>query len=193
MIRTLTLTSKSSREVPLVMIHGFGAGLLQFYKNLDHLHSERSIHALDLPGFGRSTRKPFPLHPDNAEQEFVDYLEIWRKAMRLEKFVLLGHSFGAYIACAYTLRYPERVRHLILVDPWGFAQPPNEQELNDKFKQSSWFWRAVGKLKPFTVVRTVGPWGECSHSLCVCRGAWGESPLSFTAVYTVYVCRGALG
>ncbi len=107
--------------------------------------------------------------------------------MRLERFVLLGHSFGAYIACAYTLQYPERVRHLILVDPWGFAQPPNEQEVRDKFKQTSWFWRAVGKLKPFTVVRAAGPWGEdhvCmlwglgvsappSHSLCVCCGALG--------------------
>ena len=188
MIRTLTLTSKSgTNEVPLVMIHGFGAGLLQFYKNLDHLHSARSVHALDLPGFGRSTRQPFPRHSDNAEQKFVDYLEVWRKAMRLERFVLLGHSFGAYIACAYTLQYPERVRHLILVDPWGFAQPPNEQEVKDKFKQTSWFWRAVAKLKPFTVVRAAGPWGEdhvCmlwglgvsappSHSLCVCCGALG--------------------
>lgn len=150
------------------MVHGFGAGLLQFYKNLDHLHCERSVLALDLPGFGRSTRKPFPLNPVHVEQEYVNNLEIWRQAVGLERFVLLGHSFGAYLACAYTLRYPSRVRHLILVDPWGFASPPSVEELQQKFKQSSWFWRAVGKLKPFTLVRAAGPWGE---SLWFCVSA----------------------
>ncbi len=162
-VRTVSLESETqSSTIPLVMIHGFGAGLLQFHKNLDYLHSTRSVHALDLPGFGRSTRTVFPTSPQEAEKVFVDTLEVWRKAMGLQQFVLLGHSFGAYIACAYSLRYPSRVRHLILVDPWGFGEPPTEQELKDKFKQSSWLWRAVGHLKPFTLVRAAGPWGECS-------------------------------
>lgn len=161
-IRTLKLEPHALRGregTPLVMVHGFGAGLLQFYKNLDYIHSERCVYALDLPGFGRSTRKPFPLNPVHAEREYVENLEVWRKTVGVEKFVLLGHSFGAYLACAYTLRHPSRVRHLILVDPWGFAHPPDEQELKEKFKQSSWFWRAAAKLKPFTLVRAAGPWG----------------------------------
>lgn len=142
------------------MIHGFGAGLLQFHKNLDHLHSNRTVHALDLPGFGRSTRTVFPASPMGAEEVFVDTLEVWRKAMGLQQFVLLGHSFGAYIACAYSIRHPSRVRHLILVDPWGMGQPPSEQQIHDKYKKSSWFLRAAGQLKPFTLVRAAGPWGE---------------------------------
>ena len=162
-IRTLSLESDTSQsKLPLVMIHGFGAGLLQFHKNLDHIHSKHTIHALDLPGFGRSTRTEFPASPMQAEEVFVNTLEVWRKAMGLQQFTLLGHSFGAYIACAYSLRFPSRVRHLILVDPWGFGQPPSEEELQVKFKQASWFWRAVSQLKPFTVVRAAGPLGE-SH------------------------------
>ena len=53
-------------RLPLVMIHGFGAGFLQFYKNLDHLHSERRLLALDLPGFGRSTRIQFTREAERA-------------------------------------------------------------------------------------------------------------------------------
>ncbi len=57
---TTTTTGSASlpleEKTPLVMIHGFGAGLLQFYKNLDHLHADRRLLAFDLPGFGRSSR-----------------------------------------------------------------------------------------------------------------------------------------
>ena len=145
---------------PLVMIHGFGAGLLQFYKNIDHLHSDRTLHALDLPGFGRSTRIPLPLNPTHTENEYVASIETWRKAMGLDKFILLGHSFGGFLACAYTLRYPSRVRHLVLVDPWGFSLPPSEEELKNKYSSSSVLWKTLGMFKPFTLVRAAGPWGE---------------------------------
>lgn len=43
---------------------------------------------------------------DNAETEawFIDSLEEWRKAKNLDRFVLLGHSFGGYIAAKYALK-----------------------------------------------------------------------------------------
>ena len=68
-------------SVPLVMVHGFGAGLLQFYKNLDHLHGNRRLLAFDLPGFGRSSRMKFPRDPVGAESQFVDVMEEWREGM----------------------------------------------------------------------------------------------------------------
>lgn len=84
-IRTITMEaempSSSSKRVPLVMIHGFGAGLLQFYKNLDHLHTDRRLLAFDLPGFGRSSRVQFPKDPSEAETQFVELIEKWREGM----------------------------------------------------------------------------------------------------------------
>jgi pimeloyl-ACP methyl ester carboxylesterase len=33
----------------------------------------------------------------------------------LQKFVLLGHSLGGYLAATYALRHPQHVEHLLLV------------------------------------------------------------------------------
>ena len=146
---------------PLVMIHGFGAGFLQFYKNLDHLHCSRQLLALDLPGFGRSTRVSFSSDPASVEEEMVGHLETWRRVLGLERFVLLGHSLGAFLACAYTLRHPERVRHLVLVDPWGVSPPLPEDEMKKRFPfLAKRFWQMAGRMKPFDPVRMAGPWGE---------------------------------
>lgn len=86
-IRTLVMEADSAplsgaeEGIPLVMIHGFGAGLLQFYKNFDHLHANRRLLAFDLPGFGRSSRVRFPDDPAGAEDQFVDLIEKWREGM----------------------------------------------------------------------------------------------------------------
>ena len=64
--------------------------------------------------------------PIVAETQFVESIEDWRKEMGLNEFILLGHSFGGYLASAYALRYPEHVKALILADPWGFPEYMNE-------------------------------------------------------------------
>jgi pimeloyl-ACP methyl ester carboxylesterase len=46
--------------------------------------------------------------------------------MNLEEFILLGHSLGGFLCASYALRYPQRVKHLILADPWGMTQRPPE-------------------------------------------------------------------
>ena len=58
---------------------------------------------------GSSSRpKDFDYETFTAQQAvdyFVDYLENWRKIMKLEKFILAGHSFGGYIVGNYALKY----------------------------------------------------------------------------------------
>lgn len=39
-----------------------------------------------------------------TEAWFIDSFEEWRKAKNLSNFVLLGHSFGGYVAAKYALK-----------------------------------------------------------------------------------------
>ncbi len=73
----------------------------------------------------------------------------------------MGHSLGGYLATSYAIRYPERVRHLVLVDPWGFLEPPSEDQLRQRFT-GFWrlTWQVMSFMRPFTAVRVAGPWGE---------------------------------
>ncbi|CAI8016211.1 (Lyso)-N-acylphosphatidylethanolamine lipase [Geodia barretti] len=147
-------------KTPLVLIHGFGCGIVQFFKNLDHLHRDRRLYALDLPGFARSTRIPFPEEAEAVEAAFVSALERWREGVGLERFVLLGHSLGGFLSLSYSMTHPYRVRHLILDDPWGLVDPIAEEELQQKY---SLLFRSILKIasrfKPFDWIRGTGPLG----------------------------------
>jgi proline-specific peptidase len=42
-----------------------------------------------------------------------------RQALGIEKWVVLGHSFGGNVALEYTLRYPQNISHLVLMNTGG--------------------------------------------------------------------------
>ncbi|KAF1740060.1 hypothetical protein MXB_32 [Myxobolus squamalis] len=73
-----------------------------------------------MPGFGLSTRVSFPTQGNDIEREFCDLLNLWQSALGLDKIIVMGHSFGAYVSCCYSMFYPDNVISLVLIDPWGF-------------------------------------------------------------------------
>lgn len=155
-------TAPSSRKLPLVLIHGFAAGIGTWILNLDALSStiDRKIYAFDIIGFGRSTRAPFDLTGD-VEGQFVDSIERWREKKGIDKFILLGHSFGGYLSASYALKHPERVSHVILADPWG-VQDRQAATNRDTYRFPIWV-RVVNSIfqsfNPLAVLRVSGPYG----------------------------------
>jgi len=117
----------------LVMLHGYGAGLGFFYRNYEPLSRAPGwkIYSLDMLGMGNSARPPFKIHAKDpqgkiteAENWFIDALEEWRQARKIEKFTLLGHSLGGYLAVSYALKYPGHLNKLILASPAGIPEDP---------------------------------------------------------------------
>lgn len=157
---TLSLNTES-KEIPLVMLHGLGAGVALWVMNLDSLAANRPVYAIDILGFGRSSRPKFSTDALTCEKQFVKSVEEWRRETNINQMILMGHSMGGFIASSYTLSYPERVKHLILADPWGFPEKPSD---SGNSKQIPLWLRALAyaltPLNPLWALRAAGPLGQ---------------------------------
>ena len=104
----------------LVLLHGVCASLHTWDGWTERLKGHYRIIRFDIPGFGLTGPAPDPslYEIDGAVRLF----ERIAQELNLEKFYLAGNSLGGYIAWKYTLKHPERVEKLILVDSVGFPQ-----------------------------------------------------------------------
>lgn len=67
---------------------------------------------------------------------------------------------GGFLAASYAIKYPEKVAHLILADPWGFPECDLSAK---KIQLPIWVKIIAAMLKPFNPLaglRAVGPWGN---------------------------------
>ncbi|XP_036822266.1 1-acylglycerol-3-phosphate O-acyltransferase ABHD5-like isoform X2 [Oncorhynchus mykiss] len=160
MLWTLTLNGNMKNQTPLVLLHGFGGGVGLWALNLDALAQQRPVYAFDLLGFGQSSRPYFSSDAKEAEAQFVDSIEQWRAKVGLEAMVMLGHNFGGYLAAAYSLKYPTRVKHMVLVEPWGLPERPDTE---DQDRPTPVWIKALGAMlspfNPLAGLRLVGPLG----------------------------------
>lgn len=159
-IWTISLNHESTRT-PIVLLHGLGAGVALWCLNLDSLAATRPVYAIDILGFGRSSRPKFSSDALVAERQLVNSVEEWRREMRLDKIILLGHSLGGFLASSYAIHYPDRVKHLILADPWGFPERP--ADIVQKYNLPFWIRAIVFVTQPFNPfwpVRVAGPFGQ---------------------------------
>ena len=164
-IHTIHLeSSQYSPAIPLVILPGMGAGVGFFVKNLDTFSEKSDVYSMDLLGFGRSSKPNFSSDPSEVIGQFVQSLEDWRVSADLEKFILLGHSFGGYLATWYACQYPNRVAKLILSEPWGFPSI-TERKPRRSFRSLSFtgiLWRIMVYLiifylkfsQPYSAIRT---------------------------------------
>lgn len=152
--------NERSQNTPIVLLHGFGCGLGLWCLNLDSLAADRPVYAIDLLGFGRSSRPRFSQSPLEVDREFVESIESWRRKIGLNAFILIGHSFGGYLAAAYAIKHPEHVSHLVLVDPWGFPKRPSD--ISKLYHFPLWVKFCIAMWRPFNTlffIRAAGPLG----------------------------------
>ncbi|GAB4406887.1 MAG: alpha/beta hydrolase [Microscillaceae bacterium] len=99
----------------LVFIHGLGSYLAAWQPNLDSLQKDFRCLALDLPGYGQSSKQDYPYSMAFFAQAVRELME----AKSISKAVLVGHSMGGQIALTLALQAPEKVEKIILLAPAG--------------------------------------------------------------------------
>lgn len=102
--------------LPLVLVHGFGASIGHWRKNIPALaEGGYRVFALDLLGFGGSDKAP------------VDYsVELWQELLKdfwhehiQEPAVFIGNSIGALLSLAIAANHPEIIAGGVLLNCAG--------------------------------------------------------------------------
>jgi 4,5:9,10-diseco-3-hydroxy-5,9,17-trioxoandrosta-1(10),2-diene-4-oate hydrolase len=113
-------TGSTAADAPVVLLlHGLGHWTDGAWGRLvPRLDPALRYVAFDLPGFGDSDK------PDAAFDlaYFRRVLDDAVAALRLERFALVGHSLGGFIAADYAGAHSARVTHLALIAPAAFAR-----------------------------------------------------------------------
>jgi pimeloyl-ACP methyl ester carboxylesterase len=99
---------------PLVLTHGTGAWAGTWDQNVKAMaNAGYRVIAVDLPPFGFSTR---PATRDYSRPAQAHRIAALVDSLERGPVTLLGHSYGGGPAAEAAMLYPDRFRHLILVD-----------------------------------------------------------------------------
>ncbi|WP_144778581.1 alpha/beta fold hydrolase [Marinobacter maritimus] len=108
---------------PAMLIHGSGPGVTAWANwrlVIPELARQRRVVAPDMLGFGYSER---PEDQFYSRDRWVDHAVGVMDELGLKRVDLIGNSFGGGIALALAIRYPERVRRLVLMGSVGVSFP----------------------------------------------------------------------
>ncbi len=134
---------------PLLLIAG-GPGLSHtyFHPSFDGLTESNRVIYFDALGRGKSDgARSLAEYTFQREVEEVEGL---RKALKLGRINLLGHSYGGLVAQAYALKYPAAVRRLVLANTLysGEMWQANNDSCNSVIRnQCPEIWEKLEKLR----------------------------------------------
>jgi pimeloyl-ACP methyl ester carboxylesterase len=100
----------------VVFLHSLAGNARQWASQLEHVRTTRRAVAMDLRGHGRS--EPPSDGQYRIEDQMAD-VDAVVEALGVERFALVGHSFGAGVALEYASARQARVTHLMVADPIG--------------------------------------------------------------------------
>jgi pimeloyl-ACP methyl ester carboxylesterase len=111
-VRLSTLTMGAGRDI--LLLHGLGGTKASLFEIAAALSRDYRVHAIDMPGFGSSSKPPrAPYTPEWFARTVLEFMDM----LGIERAHLVGNSMGGRIALEVALREPGRVRALGLLCP----------------------------------------------------------------------------
>src|SRR5436305_2812611 len=109
-----TLADESREVVPFVILHGLVISSLYMIPLAEAIAGAGyKVHAIDLPGFGRSEGPCEVL----SVSELAEWVIDWMAAIRLRQCHIISNSLGCEIAAYVSVKAPERVATQTMIGP----------------------------------------------------------------------------
>jgi pimeloyl-ACP methyl ester carboxylesterase len=103
---------------PVVLLHGFASALETWRGVMAELAKKHHVLALDLKGFGWSSRPEGDYSPQAEAQLVLALME----QRNIHSAQVVAHSWGSSVALAMALAAPERVTRIVLYDAWVYEE-----------------------------------------------------------------------
>lgn len=117
---THVVTSGAAEGDPIVLLHAASLSAVQWYLQAAELGAHHRLIAIDIMGdIGRSSQTG-PIH---TRSDAATWLAAVLKALCVESAILVGSSFGGFLATNLASHAPHMVRALVLLAPAATLQP----------------------------------------------------------------------
>lgn len=118
-LRIHYFASGERREAPVLLLHGggFDSASLSYKHAIGPISEHYRTLAPDWPGYGQSDKPKI----EYTTEYYVGFLGRLMDTLGLERASLVGISMGGAISLGFTLRSPQRVEKLVLVDSHGLG------------------------------------------------------------------------
>jgi pimeloyl-ACP methyl ester carboxylesterase len=148
---SLHVQQMGSGAPPIVLEAGIAASSLNWSILQPQLATLTSVYSYDRAGFGWSS----PSGKACSLQQMASHLHELVTAARVPSpYILIGHSYAAYILRVYTQHFADEIAGIILVDPLTPEEWVAPQSLERwRLRRGVWFSRAGGVLGVLGVVR----------------------------------------
>lgn len=104
-------SSHSSRDIPIILLHGFGASSAHWRYNIPFFSQNHTVYAIDLLGFGIS-QKVYTDYDVNLWSQLV--ADFWNTFIK-KPCIIIGNSLGSLIALNTVVKYPFLARGLVML------------------------------------------------------------------------------
>jgi pimeloyl-ACP methyl ester carboxylesterase len=118
--RTFVRASGRSTDPPLVLLHGARGTSLMWIPNIAALSERHRVYALDtINDVGLSVSRRETWKPDDLVTWMGEVFDVLSPERPID---LVGMSYGGWLAGLYALRFPGRVRRVVMIAPGGIVR-----------------------------------------------------------------------
>ena len=109
---------KSENYKFLILLHGLGASAERWLPIAPTLSKYFRVIVPDIIGFGYSDKPTVEYTMDF----FIEFFEEFIENMHIHRPIVIGSSFGGYLATEFAIRFSSRVEKLVLAAPAGMMR-----------------------------------------------------------------------
>jgi pimeloyl-ACP methyl ester carboxylesterase len=159
--------------VAILCIHGAGSSAIVWAGAVEGLSRLGRVIAYDRRGCGRSER-PVP-YERTSVGEHADDAAALVDALSAAPAVVVGRSFGGWVATELALRHPDRVRALVLLEPDAPGLSP---------AADAWVSAFAGRMRAVVADAGVDAVGEALITEVAGAEAWRSFPEEVRSTFT---------